>query len=172
MRYYRIRQDRHLRNRITFQDLEGCPNLVFDKGTIRDFKRSSVLYVQGDKNSQYPDLFESPVLLISEKLFDIIRYYDTEVEFRIAVLTDLKQKRQDVYRLMVPKVEDALSEQTIYFKNGFLDTPVLKRNLCPQRRIFYVTEGYTYQLIVTEDVLESILARNSIGILYEEIKTE
>ena len=86
MRYYRIRQDRHLRNRITFQDLEGCPNLVFDKETIRDFKRSSVLYVQGDKNSQYPDLFESPVLLISEKLFDIIRYYDTEVEFRIAVL--------------------------------------------------------------------------------------
>ena len=72
MRYYRIRQDRHLRNRITFQDLEGCPNLVFDKETIRDFKRSSVLYVQGDKNSQYPDLFESPVLLISEKLFDII----------------------------------------------------------------------------------------------------
>ena len=115
---------------------------------------------------------KSPVLLISEKLFDIIRYYDAEVEFRIAVLTDLKQKRQDVYRLMVPKVEDALSEQTIYFKNGFLDTPVLKRNLCPQRRIFYVTEGYTYQLIVTEDVLESILARNSIGILYEEIKTE
>ena len=33
MRYYRIRQDRHLRNRITFQDLEGCPNLVFDKET-------------------------------------------------------------------------------------------------------------------------------------------
>ena len=47
MRYYRIRQDRHLRNRITFQDLEGCPNLVFDKETIRDFKRSSVLYVRG-----------------------------------------------------------------------------------------------------------------------------
>ena len=47
MRYYRIRQDRHLRNRITFQDLEGCPNLVFDKETIRDFKRSSVLYEIG-----------------------------------------------------------------------------------------------------------------------------
>ena len=75
---------------------------------------------------------------------------------------------QDWIQTVMPRP----SEQTIYFKNGFLDTPVLKRSLCPQRRIFYVTEGYTYQLIVTEDVLESILARNSIGILYEEIKTE
>ena len=77
-----------------------------------------------------------------------------------------------MYRLMVPETENYLSEKTVYLKNGIIDKIVLKKELNPHRRIFYVTEGITHHLIVTEDVLESILSRDSVGIKYEEVEVE
>lgn len=172
MRYYKLKQDRNLRNAISFEGFAGCPDNVFDKEIVKTFRRATTLFVKGTSESVYPDLVQSPLLLISEKLYKILRFYDSDTIYKVVVLTNIDLKRQEVYRLMVPETENYLSEKTVYLKNGIIDKIVLKKELNPHRRIFYVTEGITHHLIVTEDVLESILSRDSVGIKYEEVEVE
>ncbi len=151
MRYYELKQDRRLRNLIEIKGFKGCPDIVMDREAADTFKRCSNMYVTGNKESQYPDLFQSPVLMVSEKLYQILKYYDTDVIYKIVVLTDKKMHRQEVYRLMMPRI---------------FEVPV--RNEL-KNRIFYVKEELSHHLIVTEDVLESILARQSIGVSYKQV---
>lgn len=155
MRYYELKQDRTLRNLIEIEGFEGCPNIVMDRERAGTFRRCAHLFVHGDEKSQYPDFFQAPVLMISEKLYEVIRYYDTSVIYNLVVLADIKRRRQDVYRLMMPEIIEADSEGTVP------EVPI-------HHRIFYIKQGIEHHLIVAEDVLESMLARASVGITYEE----
>ena len=169
MKYYEIKQDRNLRNTIEIEGFKGCPNIVLDKEMADKLNRCTTLYVKGTMESQFPDLIQSPVLMISEKMYQIIKYYDTDVDFKIVVLTDLKNKRQEIYRLMLPPVEDVLDESTTYDHNRILDKIVISKKTDAKKKIFYVTEGITHRLIVEQDVIESMLARGSVGVIYNEL---
>ena len=98
MRYFELTQDRQLRNLIAIDGFQNCPDIVMDRARADSFKRCTNMYVKGDEKSQYPDLFKSPVLMISEKLYQILKYYDTSVIYKIVVLTDLEHRRQEIYR--------------------------------------------------------------------------
>lgn len=154
MNYYEIKQDRKLYNTIEFEGFQGCPNIIMDRNAADTFKRCTSMYVTGNPESQYPDLIQSPVLMVSEKMFQILKYYDTTVIYKIVVLTDIKRSRQEVYRLMLPKV---------------YEMPVIMKK---EQRIFYVKKGLDHHLIVTGDVLESILSREHVGICYAKVNVE
>lgn len=172
MRYYEIKQDVNLRNLVEIEGFKGCPNMILDREKADTYKRCTSMFVSGTPESQYPDLFQSPVLLLSEKMYQIVKYYDDDVIYKIVVLTDLKMKRQEVYRLMLPKIADVLGNNTQYLKNGYIEKPSIRKHPDFANRIFYVTEGITHHLIVTEDVLESMLSRGCVGICYEEVGVE
>lgn len=161
MRYYMLKQDRMLRNLIEIEGFHNCPDIIMDRNAADTFKRCANMYVNGDERSQYPDIFQSPVLMISEKMFQTVKYYDTSVIYKTVVLTDIKMKRQEVYRLMMPEIIDAESPK------DKTDSKAVIKN-----RIFYIKEGIEHYLIVAEDVLESMLSSASVGIIYEEVNLE
>lgn len=154
MRYFEIKQDIKLRNPIVFEGFEGCPNIVMDRERAQQFKRCVNMYVNGNQESQYPDIIQSPILLISEKLYQILQYYDKSVIYKMVILTDLKMRRQDPYRLMMPTEKE-------------VDDEITKED-----RIFYIKKDGKHHLIVNEDVLESILSRHCIGIVYQQVADE
>lgn len=154
MKYYEIKQDRTLYPTIQFEGFENCPNIIMDRNKADTFKRCTSMYVTGSLESQYPDLIQSPVLLISEKLFQILKYYDTSVIYKIVMLNNLKLNRQEVYRLMLPEIYE--------------EPLVIKK----EQRVFYVKSGIEHHLIVESDVLESILAREMVGICYKRVWIE
>ena len=114
-------------------------------------------------------MIQSPVLMVSEKMYQVLKYYDNNVIYKIVVLMDRQQKCQNVYRLVLPMQQDVLDERTTYDHNGLLDQIVISPRADKRQRIFYVSEGITHHLIVTQDVLESMLTLNSIGICYKEL---
>ena len=168
--YYEIWQDKNLRNRIEIDNFKGCPDIVLDKSMAEDLRKCTILPVHGTKESLYPDLLQSPVLMISEKLYRVLKYYDIDVIYKIVVLLDAKRNRQENYRLMLPETLDVLDETTTYDFQGCLKDIVLSGEIPKTRRIFYVSEKITHHLVVTEDVLESILAVGSIGIRFRKLK--
>ena len=107
------------------------------------------MYIKATKKSQYPDIIQSPVLMVSHKLYRILKDYDVSVIYKNVVLTCMDLQRQDIYRLVIPKV--------------------LQRPLVPKegQRIFYVKEGMDYHLIVSENVLEHILATGMVGLTFQ-----
>ena len=169
MRYYELKQDKKLRNLIEIDGFQGCPNIVLNQNMAEKFNKCTILYVNGTRESQYPDLIQSPALMVSEKIYQVLKYYDTSVMYKIEVLMDRKLKRQEVYRLVLPKEQDVLDNKTTYDHNGLLDRIVISEKTDKKSRIFYVSEGITHHLIVTQDVLESMLALESVGICFKEL---
>lgn len=169
MKYYELKQDRKLRNLIEIEGFHGCPDIVLDRDMAEQFNKCTILYVKGTQESQYPDMIQSPVLMVSEKMYQVLKYYDNSVMYKIVVLMDRQQKCQNVYRLVLPMQQNVLDERTTYDHNGLLDQIVISPRADKRQRIFYVSEGITHHLIVTQDVLESMLALNSIGICYKEL---
>lgn len=108
MKYYESKQDRTLRNLIEIDGFQGCPNIVLDQNMADKYNKCTILYVNGTSESRYPDLIQSPVLMVSEKIYQVLKYYDTSVMYKIVVLMDRKHKRQEVYRLVLPKEQDVL----------------------------------------------------------------
>lgn len=171
MKYFILKQDRNLENAIEIEGFNNSQKMTLLKEDEDKYKDCTNVPVIGNENSIYPDLIQAPVLLVSDELHKIFNLYENTVVYKIAVFSDLKLKKQKVYRLVLPDLLDALSDKTIYLKNGWVDKIILDSEKVGNYNIFQVKAGVDYYFIVSLDVVESMLKRNLyVGIKFEEVE--
>ena len=173
MKYFILKQDRNLENAIEIQGFNNSQKLTLLKKDADEYNNSTNVLVKGNENSVYPDLFQSPVLLVSDALHKVFELYENTIIYKIAVFSNLKMKTQEVYRLVLPELLDGLSDKTVYFKNGWVDKIVLDSKKTGDYNIFQIKAGVDYYFIASLDVVESMLKRNLfLGIKFEEVQVE
>ena len=173
MKYFILKQDRNLENAIEMTGFSNSQKLTLLKEDADKYYDCTNVLVKGNKNSIYPDLIQAPVLLVSDNLHKIFNLYENTIIYKIAVFSDLEMERQEVYRLVLPELLDALSDKTMYFKNGWVDKIVLDSKKIGDYNIFQVKAGVDYYFIVSLDLVESMLKRNLfMGIIFEEVGVE
>ena len=66
--YFTMEQDRRIHNRIRFRDIDSnvCGEFLPDE--FEQIQETTVLFMQGDSDSIYPDVMDSPVYMVSDKL--------------------------------------------------------------------------------------------------------
>lgn len=171
MKYFILKQDRNLENAIEIEGFNNSQKMTLLKEDEDKYKDCTNVPVIGNENSIYPDLIQAPVLLVSDELHKIFNLYENTVVYKIAVFSDLKLKKQKVYRLVLPDLLDALSDKTTYLKNGWVDKIILASEKVGNYNIFQVKAGVDYYFIVSLDVVESMLKRNLyVGIKFEEVE--
>lgn len=173
MKYFILKQDRNLENAIEMTGFNNSQKMTLLKEDADKYNDCTNVLVKGNKNSIYPDLIQAPVLLVSDNLHKIFNLYENTIIYKIAVFSDLEMERQEVYRLVLPELLDALSDKTMYFKNGWVDKIVLDSKKIGDYNIFQVKAGVDYYFIVSLDLVESMLKRNLfMGIIFEEVGVE
>lgn len=173
MRYFILKQDSNLENAIEIKGFNNSKKMTLLKEDEKKYKDMSNVYINSKENSVYPDLIQAPVLLVSDELQEIFKWYENSIIYKIAVFTNLDRKTQKVYRLVLPELIESLSEKTTYLKNGWIDKIVLDSKKIGKYNIFQVKAGVDYYLIASLDVVESMLKRGQfIGINFEEVGVE
>lgn len=171
MKYFILKQDRKLENAIEIKGFNNSKKMTLFKEDQDKYKDCSNVPITGNENSVYPDLIQAPVLLISDELHKLFNFYENTIVYKIAVFTNLEMKKQKVYRLVMPELLDALSDKSIYLKNGWIDKIVLDSKKIGDYNIFQVKAGLDYFLLVSLDVVESMLKRGTfVGIKFEEVE--
>lgn len=171
MKYFILKQDRNLENAIEIEGFNNSQKMTLLKADEDKYKDSTNVLVHGNENSIYPDLIQAPVLIISDELHKLFKLYENTVVYKIAVFSDLKRKKQKVYRLVLPELLDALSDKSVFFKNGWIDKIVLDDEKIGDYNIFQIKAGVDYYFIVSLDVVESMLKRGLfVGIKFEEVE--
>lgn len=170
MRYFILQQDINLENTIKLDGFNNVEKMILLKEDHNKLKNTTSVPVSGNVNSIYPDIVEAPALMVSDELHKIFKWYENTIIYKAAVFSDLKMERQDVYRLVLPDVIEALSEKTTYFKNGWVDKIVLDKKKIGDYNIFRIKAGNDYYFIVSLDVVESILKRSFMGIKFKEVE--
>lgn len=72
-------------------------------------------------------------------------------------------------RLVMPRVLEALHEDTVYLKDGNIKSISLCKSRIGTNQIFTVKGAACYYLIVSEYVLEEMLRKNITGFTYEPV---
>lgn len=134
-------------------------------------EKVSVIYVDGIRglNIEYPDYIASPIPLIAEKLYTILKKYQQDALFHQVVLIEKDTGKQKNYYMMLPPIiESANKEKTVYDRVGNVLDFVLGTECIGRNRIFRVRE-LKNQIAVRLDVAESILRRDANGIWFEPL---
>lgn len=169
-KYFLLKEDYNVENRVKFKDFTTSKKAIFLKEDVEILRDMADMYIDSDENTIFPALIESPVLMISEELYDLFNLYEENITYKIVVFSDIKREIQKVYRLMVPEVIDGLSEKTTYTKSNWLDNMVLDKNKVGDNNIFRIKAALDYYLVVSLDVAEAILKRDFQGIIFKEVE--
>lgn len=170
MDYFIMKTDSRI-NRVPQLEI---PKGILHIGDVEDKinENISVIYVKGSQElkTEYLDYIESPIPLIAEKLYKILRKYQENAVFHQITLIEKDKGTQKIYYMMLPPVfECANINRTIYDNAGNVQDFVLDVGRIGKNRIFRVKE-LKKQIVVRLDVAESILRRETNGIWFEPIK--
>lgn len=170
MEYFIMQMDRRLRRLPQFQVPKELLNMS-KTGQVNGKEKVSVIYVDGIQglNIEYPDYIASPIPLIAEKLYTILKKYQQDALFHQVVLIEKDTGKQKNYYMMLPPIiESANKEKTVYDRVGNVLDFVLGTECIGRNRIFRVRE-LKNQIAVRLDVAESILRRDANGIWFEPL---
>ena len=159
--YFEIEQDKRIRNRFQFRDIESAVR--------EEFEPEEVGQIQ-DRDSIYPDVIDAPVFLVSDSLKKLLSAYDPEVIYRRVALNQVEERIQKKYWLLLTEKIDCLDGSSEQYANGWDKRIVLNREQIGRRRVFKVRDIRVPRVFVNLEVAESILRRNFEGILLRPVE--
>lgn len=129
-------------------------------------------YIRENPSVEYVDFIERPVPFLADWIKELMKKYDPTLYTRIAVLTDVKRKRQDLYWILVPPRIACLSDQTEFHQDGTLKRLVIAEEQAAGHPVFMIDGIKEPYVCVNLAVAESLLRRSCTGIRFQKIETE
>ena len=163
--FFSIREDKEIKNRIHFKYAQSDTYVGIDEEEAKKVNDITILFMEGNKGSIYPDIIESPVFLISDRLKQLIEPFEDSVIYKRVILSQVREERQAVYWLMVPKTLDCLSDASEYYPNGWAKKAEIDPAKVGLHRIFQINLLPRPLFIVNLDAAEAIMRREFDGIM-------
>ncbi|WP_068777096.1 hypothetical protein [Paenibacillus sp. FJAT-26967] len=132
-----------------------------------------VMHVKSTKETEYPDVLDGQLYLMSDRLRQIVSLYEPRLLFKLIPLIDRVQRKQSNYHLPVFEDADVLSPASEFNLDGsVIKRLVLQRDKLAGRRIFKIKESLKPLIVVRLDVAESLLRRDFEGICLERVAVD
>ncbi|MFR4350210.1 MAG: hypothetical protein ACLT3H_00910 [Roseburia sp.] len=147
---------------------------VFEKRDVHldrhhKIKDRFLLKIEPGKNTVFTDLISMPVLMVTEKLRDVIRMYEPTTPFKEVVLLDYSRGISKLYYLPILQEPACLSEMSELTPNRYgIVKAVLDLNKVGEHSIFKIGGIFDDYYVVRLDVAESFLRREAVGISLTE----
>ena len=182
MEYYILSQEESYHNTVSFEKAHFPPELrsicAINRKLRLDFQnvpfqeKSFNLRVKSGEEIYYPDLIETPLLFISDRLKTVFFSYESRIHYNCTILSDLVHKRQEVYWLCALEEADCLGKSAKFYPDHSLKKLVLDKKKIGNRKIFYISGIRENRIVVHFDVAESILRRPFTGICMKKVCLE
>jgi len=172
VRYYRLKMDDRIKHRIEPVPLSSLSMKSGMQMTLSQEENAPLfLAIQLHSQSMFPDFLEYPVPLVSNRMKALLEQYRPGMEWRAAILTDLKEARQEVYWVLRPPKENCLSDSTERYPDRTLKHLVLQygKDTSPIFQIADLMEPYIF---INLALAESLLRRPFIGVRLERVEME
>lgn len=143
---------------------------VFYKEQADELNDITVLYILGNGDEAYPDFIENPVYMVSECMQKVLDMYEDDLVFKkVALFNKEAQTQANYYQLLTDHIE-GLSDRTGFYPDGTEKQIILDRQKVKEHSVFQLKGCRGNYLIVTLDIVESLLRRHVQGISFEEIE--
>jgi hypothetical protein len=174
MEYYIISQDERV---INYAEPSGLSKLI-GKDMIRNGDLDALntepvmVYIKDKDESEFIDIIEKPVLLISDKIKQVFDMYGNDELYKPVVLGNSKNMETCLYHLIVPKRAECLSKSSEFNPDGTVKRLVLDGSKIISEHIFSVNGIREYFVIVDLDVVENIIRSDYLGIKLKRVEVD
>ena len=174
MDYFLLKQDEEYTNAPRLMD-------VFKNMDVRNINllnahkiEEIVIYnFKCDNETEFLDIIDRNLFLISEEMKKIIEKYDSEIIFKTIPLIDLPHGRQENYYMPIFEEIDCLSESSEFNLNKtVVKKIVLDKEKIKNKKIFKIKESSKILIVARLDVAESLLRREFKGMCLERLEID
>ncbi|MCP3774427.1 hypothetical protein NLX71_14095 [Paenibacillus sp. MZ04-78.2] len=132
-----------------------------------------VFYVKAGPESEFLDVMDRQLYLVSEKLKQVLAMYEPDAWFKYTPLLDLKGRQQKHYFLPIFPEDMVLSLSSEWSPDrSIVKKPILWEEKLKGKKIVRVQESDSPLVAVRLDVAESILRRDFAGVRLEKANVE
>ena len=172
MNYFLLKQDEDYINAPVLMD-------VFNKLDVRNInllkahKIDDILIfnTKCDEETEFLDILDRNLFLISEKMKKIIEKYVPEILFKTVPLIDLKYKKQENYYMPIFEDIECLSEKAeLNLNKTVVKKIILDKEKIKGKKIFRIKESSKALVVVRLDVAESLLRREFKGMCLQRLE--
>lgn len=173
MRFFTMEQDKTLPDMIRFRDFDICgPRHIFYKEDAQDIDESTMMYLTKDSGEAAPDFIQSPVFLVSDKVKKVLDLYEDDMVFKTVTVADKERETIRVYHLLLLEQLEVFSDRTEFYSNGSVRRLVLDPKKIGEHKVFLLNDKRFPNPFISLEVVESLLRRNVMGIVFKETEVE
>lgn len=166
-----IKQDIQLPNCIQFENFSITKNsYVFTKEDVDQLNDKLVIFLGGNGTEVAPDFIEHPTPLLADKYKEIFDLHEDDLIFNPVVLLHSESGRTMQYHQVIMDEIDVVSDQAERFPDGLFKRLILDSKKIGHHHIFFVKGSRIKHPVVSLSVLESLLRREAMGFLFEEVE--
>ena len=174
MDYFLLKQDEEYTNAPMLMD-------VFKNIDVRNINLLNahkiddivILNVKCNDETEFLDILDRNLFLISKEMKKIIKKYDSEILFKTIPLIDLPHERQENYYMPIFEEVECLSEKSeLNLNKTVVKKIILNKEKIRNKKIFKIKESSKTLVVIRLDVAESLLRREFKGMCLERLEID
>ncbi|NFL34372.1 hypothetical protein FDB64_04660 [Clostridium botulinum] len=174
MDYFLLKQDEEYTNAPMLMD-------VFKNIDVRNINLLNahkiddivILNVKCNDETEFLDILDRTLFLISKEMKKIIKKYDSEILFKTIPLIDLSHERQENYYMPIFEEIECLSEKSeLNLNKTVVKKIILDKEKIRNKKIFKIKESSKTLVVIRLDVAESLLRREFKGMCLERLEID
>ncbi|NFG40663.1 MULTISPECIES: hypothetical protein [unclassified Clostridium] len=174
MDYFLLKQDEEYTNAPMLMD-------VFKNIDVRNINLLNahkiddivILNVKCNDETEFLDILDRNLFLISKEMKKIIKKYDSEILFKTIPLIDLPHERQENYYMPIFEEVECLSEKSeLNLNKTVVKKIILDKEKIRNKKIFKIKESSKTLVVIRLDVAESLLRREFKGMCLERLEID
>lgn len=171
MEYYIMSLDKRIQNKFILQKFPDAGTVEYDISEADQLKEHTVLHTIESDKSAYPDVLEEPLYMVSQKVREVLELYDESAIYKtVSMLNMPRNKRTWYYVLLVDRIE-CLHRDTEFYPDKSIKRLVLDREKIGKKTIFKIQGIGPAYVVVTIDIVESLLRRGCYGVRFTKVES-
>ena len=151
---------------------EQLDTRYLNKRDAHKLGRFSSLYVRQGLGLEtlYADVLTRPIFMVTKGVAEVMSYYDTFIEYKIAALFALEDGVGKIYFIPILDQIDCLAEGTEFNRDrSVINRAVIDPEMTMGKAFFKLAGVKNTYVVVRLDFVESLLRRRAVGLKLEEI---
>lgn len=169
MEYYIMGLDKRIQNKFILQKFPGRGSVEYDTSYADKVREHTLLHTIESDKSSYPDVLEEPLYMVSQKVREVIELYDETAIYKKVSMVNMPRKKRSEYNVLLVDRIDCLHEDAEFYPDKSIKNLVLDRKKIGDRVIFKVKGIGPAYMIVSLDIVESLLRRNCYGVKFTKV---
>ncbi|NFA42884.1 hypothetical protein EXM65_09935 [Clostridium botulinum] len=174
MDYFLLKQDEEYTNAPmlmdVFKNIDVININLLNAHKIEDIV---ILNVKCNEETEFLDILDRNLFLISKEMKKIIEKYDSEILFKTIPLIDLPHERQENYYMPIFEEIECLSEKAeLNLNKTVVKKIILDKEKIRNKKIFKIKKSSKTLVVIRLDVAESLLRREFKGMCLERLEID